>query len=61
MQGTCLNIKMSFYSKPIANPKLIGEKFKLIPLIPKLDKVIHSLYNYLFNVLYKSLVRAMKL
>ena len=54
IQGACLNIKMSLYSKSRANLKLTGEKFKLIPLIPKLDKMFHSLYNYLFNILCKS-------
>ena len=60
IQGTCLNTKMSLYTKPIANIKLTGEKFKLIPLIPKLDKVVHSLYIYLFNILCKSLARAIR-
>ena len=61
IQGTCLNIKMSLYIKPIDNSILTGEKFKLIPVIPKLDKVVHSLYNYLFNILCKCLARAIKL
>lgn len=51
---------MSLYSKPRANIKLTGEKLKLIPLILKLDKVVHSLYIYLFNILCTCLSRALK-
>ena len=43
---------MSLYTKAIANIKLTGAKFKLFSLIPKLDKVVNSLYIYVFNILY---------
>ena len=52
---------MSLYTKAIANIKLTGAKFKLFSLIPKIDKVVNSLYIYLFNILYKSLARTIKL
>jgi hypothetical protein len=34
------------YSKLRANIKINGETFKLIPLIPPKDKVVHSLHIY---------------
>ena len=42
--GFYLNLIKAIYSKPIANIKLNGEKFKVIPL--KSDKAVHSLHVY---------------
>ena len=41
--GIYLTILSSHYSNPIANIKLNVEILKIIPLIHKQDKVVHSL------------------
>jgi hypothetical protein len=57
IQGTYLRLIKAIYSKPIANIKLNGEKFKSIPLKPGTSWGF-LLSPYLFNVVLEILARA---
>ena len=59
IQGPYLNIIKAIYSKPVANIKQNGEKLEAIPLISGTRKGC-PLSPYLFNIVLKVLVRAIR-
>ena len=57
IQGPYLNIIKAFYSKPVANIKLNGEKLETIPLKSGTRQGC-TLASYLFNIILEVLARA---
>jgi hypothetical protein len=57
IQGPYLNMIKAFYSKPVANIKVNGEKLEAIPLKSGTRQGF-PLYPYLFNIVFEVLARA---